>query len=128
MRENPHYKAVVRCLQMSLVIVGFMAIVAGAHSFFVHGYIILDNMAYAGIIAGSLMSLVGVLKYFSSVFTGTGRLIDKNDRLLDRSTFVERAQPERVHKKLEGYEYICIGVSTAIFAGFLQMILHLLFN
>lgn len=102
---------------MSFMLAGFMAVVASIYTLIVHGTIILDSIFDAGVIVGALMVVVGLLKYFPP---GIGQLLIRSDRLLDRSTFIERTSEERQHKISQGYEYICIGILTALITGLLQ--------
>ena len=125
MRKNP-LKYILRNLQISAVLVAAMVAVSIFHSLITHGYIRLNNMANAGIIAGSLMIGLGLLKLLPAALTGFGRLLVKEDKLLDRSTFVERAKPERDHKQNQGLDFIIIGITTTLIGGLFQLIIHIL--
>ena len=105
------------------MLAAFMAIVAAAHSAIVHGSVTLANLPNGGFVAGALMALIGVLKYMGAAFAGVGRFLNKSDRLLDRTTFAERMQPERSTAQLEGYEYLLIGICTTAIAGLVQLLM-----
>jgi len=115
-------KSIKKCLQISVLLAIVMAIAATIHSLFVHGTVIIDNLFNAGLLAGTIMAGFGILKTLAGAFSGVGRLLTKSDKLLDRSTFKERAGAERATAQMEGYEYIFIGLGTVLLTGILQAV------
>jgi len=124
--RKPYLKSIIRCLQMSAVLVGAMAIVSALHSLWAFGYVNVDNVLRAGLLVGAMMIGFGMLKLLAKSFLGTERMILKSDKLMDRSTFIERTTQDREYQRLLGLEYIIIGIGTTVIAAIFELIVFVL--
>jgi len=124
--RKPYLKSIIRCLQMSAVLVGAMAIVSALHSLWAFGYVNVDNVLRAGLLIGAIMIGFGMLKLLAKSFMGTERMILKSDKLMDRSTFIERTTEDREYQRILGLEYIIIGIGTSAIAAIFEFIVFVL--
>ena len=111
---------------MSAVLVGAMAIVSALHSLWAFGYVNVDNVLRAGLLIGAIMIGFGMLKLLAKSFMGTERMILKSDKLMDRSTFIERTTEDREYQRILGLEYIIIGIGTSAIAAIFEFIVFVL--
>jgi len=117
-----NFRVVKKCLQVSAVLVGAMAIVRAIHSFWTFGYVILDNLLEAGLLAGIFMIGIGLLKFLVSNFRIFGMMLNRGDKLLDKSTYAEKGAADREFSQFKAYEYVLTGLGTVIIAGALQVV------
>ena len=101
-----------------------MAIGGAVHSYFALGGVRLENMVNGGLLGGLFMVGIGLLMLAHAMVIGIGRFGNREERLLDKSTFIERIKPERDAKQAQSLQCLFIGFGAIAIAGIAQVIIH----
>jgi len=124
MKRYLTHPVLIKFLRLTLVSLCFIVVVALlslVYGFIAHGVFTLRYIFDANFLAASILIVIGIaLMFFPTILTML------NDKLLDRSTYVEKSHDKRENRQQKARMILWIGLFCMILTGLIQLLLSVI--